>query len=58
MLLSRSAARLAQVVERKALNLVVVGLSPTVGEHRRAADDGVFASLDSSDLWREIQGLS
>ena len=25
-------ARLAQVVERKALNLVVVGLSPTVGD--------------------------
>ena len=31
MLLSRSAARLAQFVERKALNLVVVGSSPTVG---------------------------
>ena len=27
------AARLAQSVERKALNLVVVGSSPTVGDH-------------------------
>ena len=27
-----SSARLAQSVERKALNLVVVGSSPTVGE--------------------------
>ena len=26
-------ARLAQLVERKALNLVVVGSSPTVGDH-------------------------
>ena len=26
-------ARLAQLVERKALNLVVVGSSPTVGKH-------------------------
>ena len=26
-----ASARLAQLVERKALNLVVVGLSPTVG---------------------------
>ena len=29
--LQASTARLAQSVERKALNLVVVGLSPTVG---------------------------
>ena len=28
----RNEARLAQLVERKALNLVVVGSSPTVGE--------------------------
>ena len=28
----RPAARLAQSVERKALNLVVVGSSPTVGD--------------------------
>ena len=28
-----SVARLAQLVERKALNLVVVGSSPTVGEY-------------------------
>jgi hypothetical protein len=28
----RGEARLAQLVERKALNLVVVGSSPTVGE--------------------------
>ena len=28
----RATARLAQLVERKALNLVVVGSSPTVGE--------------------------
>ena len=31
-------ARLAQSVERKALNLVVVGSSPTVGVFRRAGD--------------------
>ena len=29
----KSTARLAQSVERKALNLVVVGSSPTVGDH-------------------------
>ena len=29
----RAQARLAQSVERKALNLVVVGSSPTVGDH-------------------------
>ena len=28
-----SVSRLAQLVERKTLNLVVVGSSPTVGEH-------------------------
>ena len=28
-------SRLAQLVERKTLNLVVVGSSPTVGVHRR-----------------------
>ena len=29
-----TAARLAQLVERKALNLVVVGSSPTVGDFK------------------------
>ena len=32
-------ARLAQSAERKALNLVVVGSSPTVGEKRCAANN-------------------
>ena len=35
MTLAKTQARLAQLVERKALNLVVVGSSPTVGAFAR-----------------------
>ena len=35
MVIDESTARLAQSAERKALNLVVVGLSPTVGVLRK-----------------------
>ena len=41
-------ARLAQSAERKALNLVVVGSSPTVGVH------GVFYEM----AWMETRKLS
>ena len=41
-----SLARLAQSVERKALNLVVVGLSPTVGVDIRAVFfDGIWTAF-------------
>ena len=36
-----SEARLAQSAERKALNLVVVGLSPTVGAMQRSVMDSI-----------------
>ena len=48
-----SGARLAQSVERKALNLVVVGSSPTVGDAQWSAllrPGSVYSS--SSVLWR------
>ena len=41
-------ARLAQPVERKALNLVVVGLSPTVGE----------AAAVRAVRWRKLRASS
>jgi hypothetical protein len=43
-----SKARLAQLVERKALNLVVVGSSPTVGVQF------FFVPTNYSDFWSYI----
>ena len=49
--MTRFNARLAQLVERKALNLVVVGSSPTVGILQ--AFQFLFQKeADKSELWR------
>jgi hypothetical protein len=49
MKISRSTtARLAQSAERKALNLVVVGSSPTVGAFECVLHDAIFAFSSNS----------
>ena len=52
-----SDARLAQSVERKALNLVVVGSSPTGGAvSRSVCRGGVAQMVERSLSMREVQG--
>ena len=46
--LRKNNARLAQSVERKALNLVVVGSSPTVGAFRNLPQTKYLASVSTS----------
>ncbi len=47
---SRNVARLAQSVERKALNLVVVGSSPTVGSCFSLDDGGANVKLKAKQM--------
>ena len=56
-MLAMSTARLAQSVERKALNLVVVGSSPTVGVVNFESTNEVgfdFESLEIKLLWKNF----
>ena len=49
-----SRARLAQSVERKALNLVVVGSSPTVGAFHGLNAAGLHTVSDSIFSWTQF----
>jgi hypothetical protein len=50
-----SIARLAQSAERKALNLVVVGSSPTVGV-LRGCPKSSFLNVEHSAFYRQFNG--
>jgi hypothetical protein len=55
---SSSLARLAQSAERKALNLVVVGSSPTVGVSCLAACACVCVGIRGHGMTREAGGIT
>ena len=49
-----AAARLAQLVERKALNLVVVGSSPTVGRYCQTRDSRASECVVGATSQRQL----